>query len=74
MPRMGQFSGATHVYGQPLSIVKPPDNNVTKGRYSREVLRYSREHNLTRAQRDALQRQINELYAILSVSREGGLG
>lgn len=69
-PRMGQFSGATHVYGAPLGVVKPPDNKVDTARYSTEVLRYSREHHLTRAQRDALQRQVDELYAIFQISRD----
>jgi len=30
----------THVYWQPLSVVKPPDNNVAKGRYSAELEKY----------------------------------
>lgn len=70
MPRSGQFSGATHVYGQPLSVIKPPDNKVASARYSAEVLRYSREHHLTNRQRDALQRQVDELYAVLQIVRD----
>lgn len=60
----------THVYGQPLSVVKPPDNDVMKGRYSAELEQYSKDHKLTQREKDELQKQIEELYAIWKISLE----
>ena len=73
MPRQGQFSGATHVYGQPLSVVKPPDNNVAKYRYSAELEQYAKDHKLTQREKDELQRQIEELYAVWQITRDEDL-
>lgn len=70
MPRSGSFSGATHAYGQPLPVVKPPDNDITKGRYSTELEQYSKDHNLTLEQKNELQRQIDELYGSLLLTRD----
>lgn len=73
MARSGEFSGATHVYGQPLSVVKPPDNDFTKGRYSTDLTRYARDNNLTQEQQDDLQQQIEELYDVWRVARDEDL-
>lgn len=68
MPRMGQFSGSTHVYGQPLSVIKPPDNRIPL--YNADLLKYSADMHLTVAQRDELQRQIEEMYGVLQLTRD----
>ncbi len=73
MARTGQYSGATHVYGQPLSVVKPPDNNVMKGRYSAELEKYAADNRLTQREKDELQRQIEELYSTWKIAGEEDL-
>lgn len=73
MPRSGQFSGMTHVYGAPLSVVKPPDNNVAAGRYSAELEKYAADHKLTQSEKDDLQRQIEELYSVWQIVRDEDL-
>jgi hypothetical protein len=73
MPRSGQFAGMTHVYGQPLAVVKPPDNNVAKGRYSAELDKFAADHKLTAREKDDLQRQIEELYSVWQMARDEDL-
>lgn len=73
MARSGQFSGMTHVYGQPLAVVKPPDNNVAGARYSAAVAKFAADYNLTQAEKDDLQRQVEELYSVWKIAGEEDL-
>jgi hypothetical protein len=70
MPRSGEFAGMTHVYGQPLSVVKPPDNNVAGARYSAALVKYAADNKLTQREKDDLQRQIEELYSVWKIAAE----
>jgi hypothetical protein len=65
--RIGSFTGGTFPYGQPLSIVQPPDNDFSTAKYFPDVLA---EPGLTPAERDELQRQYEELLAALSLGRD----
>lgn len=68
MARIGSFSGGGDLYGRPLSIVHPKDNNVDGARYS-EVLR-SASLKLTDVQRDDLQREIDDLFNALRAEQD----
>ena len=68
MARMGSFTGGGQLYGQPLSIVHPPDNNVDAARYSAALLDPSLK--LTESQREDLQERVNELYGVLRGERD----
>ncbi len=67
MARIGSFGGATEVYGQPISVIHPPDNNVTKSRYH-DLIR-SNDLYLTQKERDDLQAQTLELLGLLQLAR-----
>lgn len=68
MARSGQFSGGGQLFGQPLTVVHPPDNNVDAARYAPELLDPSLK--LTESQRERLQERINELYGVLRGERD----
>jgi hypothetical protein len=68
MARMGSFAGGGNLYGEPLSIIHPPDNNVDAARYAPELLDKSLK--LTEAQREELQKQVDELYGVLRGERD----
>lgn len=68
MVRSGQFLGPSQVFGAPLAIVKPPDNDVTKSRYHPSLLDPSLK--LTEDQMRDLQNEINELYRTLQLGRD----
>lgn len=68
MARMGQFSGASEQYGQPLSFVHPPDNDFAKARFT-DVLLDPR-LNLTKKQRREIQQEIDEFFAVLKLGRD----
>lgn len=65
---MGQFSGGNKLYGAPLSIVHPPDNNVDAARYAPELLDPSLK--LKEKQREELQDRIDELYGVMRGERD----
>lgn len=62
MARAGSFSGPTEPYGQPLSVVKAPDN-VEASKYAEALMDPSLE--LTDAQKIELQAKIDELFGLL---------
>lgn len=68
MARAGSFAGGEKYYGDKLSIVHPPDNNVDAARYAPELLDSSLK--LTEAQREDLQKMIDELYGVLRGERD----
>lgn len=68
MARRGSFSGGGQVYGEPLSVVHPPDNNVDSARYASELLDPSLQ--LTEQQREDLQQQIDDLYGVMRGERD----
>lgn len=68
MARVGSFLGPTLVYGAPLSIVHPSDNNVAGSQYHPSLRDPSL--NLTDKQMYDLQQEINELYRTLQLSQD----
>lgn len=68
MARVGSFLGPTQVFGAPLSLVLPPDNNVSKSRYDPALQDPSLK--LTDQQKSDLQDEIDQLYAALQVGRD----
>lgn len=64
MARAGSFSGPTEPYGQPLSVVKAPDN-VEASKYAEALMDPSLE--LTDAQKIELQAKIDELFGLLRI-------
>ena len=68
MARIGSFSGGGELFGRPMSVVHPRDNNVDGARYS-DALRDAT-LKLTEAQRDELQREIDDLFGALRGERE----
>ena len=68
MARTGSFSGGGQLFGQPMSIAHPPDNNVDAARYAPGLLDPSLK--LTEAQREELQKQIDELYGTFRGERD----
>lgn len=65
MARVGEFFSGITRFGDPLSVVHPIDNEFPK--YDPELLA---EQGLTERQRQRLQEQIDELYAVLVASRD----
>jgi hypothetical protein len=65
--RIGSFSGPTFAYGQPLSIVHPPDNSFLAAQYFPDILN---EPGLTQQERDELQREYEDLFAALMLGRD----
>lgn len=68
MARIGSFLGPEEVYGRPLSVVHPKDNNVTKSRFHESLL--DPKLKLTDERRRELQDEILELLAILKLARD----
>jgi hypothetical protein len=68
MARMGSFSGGGQLFGQPIAVVHPPDNNVQAARYAPELLDPSLQ--LTEQQREELQQRVDELYGVLRGERD----
>lgn len=68
MARSGQFSGPSVPFGQTVGIVHPVDNNVLASKYHQILTDASL--NLTEEQREELQREIDELLALLKASRD----
>lgn len=68
MARMGQFSGATEQYGQPLSFVHPADNDFAKARFNPLLL--DPRADLTAKQRRRLQEEIMQLYRTMLYARD----
>lgn len=68
MARIGSFLGPTQIYGAPLSVVHPPDNNVASSRYNQALM--DPNLNLDEATRRDLQAQIDELTAVLKTGRD----
>lgn len=68
MARIGAFSGPSEVYGDPLTVVHPPDNNVDAARFHQALLDPSLQ--LTEAQKADLQQQILELSALMRLGRD----
>lgn len=66
--RIGQFSGPTELYGTPLAIIHPPDNNVDATKFHDALKDPGLK--LTDKQRDDLQQQILELSALFQLARE----
>lgn len=65
MARVGEFLGAVVRFGDPLSVIHPTDNQFPK--YDEAI---AKEEGLTDRQRQELQDQVNELYAVLIASRD----
>ena len=65
--RTGSFTGGTFAYGQDLSVVHPPNNDVTSGRYFEGLLA---EPGLSADERDELQREFEELLAAMTLYRD----
>lgn len=61
--RQGSFLGPTQNYGAPLSVIKPPDNNVASSRYHPSLMDPSL--HLSEQQMRDLQDEIMGLYAVL---------
>jgi hypothetical protein len=68
MARMGSFSGGNKIFGQPIAVIHPPDNNVDAARYAPELLDPSLQ--LTQEQKDELQARVDELYGVLRGERD----
>lgn len=68
MARMGTFTGATEVYGDPVSFVHPKDNDFDKARFSDAVL--DPRFKLTDKQMRDAQREIDDLMYFLGLGRE----
>lgn len=68
MARAGQFTGGGQLFGQPMSVIHPPDNNVDAARYAPELLDSSLK--LTEKQREELQDRIDELYGVMRGERD----
>lgn len=65
MARIGEFFSGITRFGDPLSVVHPPDNQFPK--FDPELLNME---GLTERQRRELQDQIDELFAALLASRD----
>lgn len=65
MARSGSFTGSTFSYGEPLSVVAPPDNKFPS--FDQEILA---EKGLTEQQQYDLQAQIDDLTATLKLARD----
>jgi hypothetical protein len=67
--RSGQFQGPSDLYGEPLSFIYPRDGlkGFEKARYSPGLLKVK---NLTDAERDRLQAEIDELIATAKLSEQ----
>jgi len=68
MARTGQYSGPTELYGVPLSVIHPPDNDVQSSKYFSGLKDPSL--NLTEEQMNDLQQQILELTALMKLGRD----
>ena len=68
MARTGSFSGGGQLFGAPIAVVHPPDNNVDAVRYAPELLDPSLQ--LTEQQREELQARVDELYGTLRGERD----
>ncbi len=68
MARSGSFSGGGQLYGQPMAVIHPPDNNVDASRYAPELLDPSMQ--LTEEQKEELQERIDELYGVMRGERD----
>lgn len=68
MARVGQFLGPSEVFGAPLAIVKPPDNNVAKSRFAPQLLDPAL--GLDEARMSELNQEINELFRVLQIGRD----
>jgi len=66
--RVGQFLGPTEVYGAPLAIAHPADNNVAGSRYHPLLL--DPKLNLDEQQMSDMQQQIMELFRVLQLGRD----
>lgn len=68
MARMGTFAGATEQYGGPVSFVHPKDNDFEKARFNPILL--DPRLKLTNKQRRELQREIDDLYYLMTLGQE----
>lgn len=66
MARMGNFSGATEQYGQPMSFIHPADNDFGKAKYH-EIIQDAR-FGLNTKQMNQAQEETNEVFAVLQVA------
>lgn len=66
MARSGNFFRGAEPFGQALSIVHPPDNNVMVARWDPEIAAL----NVTDAQKDELQKRADEVYATERIERD----
>jgi hypothetical protein len=65
--RIGSFTGPTFAYGQPLSVVHPPDNDFTTAQFFPELIG---EGGMTEDERAELQREYEELLAAITIGRD----
>jgi hypothetical protein len=65
MARIGSFAGPSFAYGDPLSIIQPPDNKFPQ--FDPELAMTG---DLTDLQRHELQSKVDELTATLILSRD----
>jgi hypothetical protein len=66
MARSGSFFRGAEPFGQALSIVHPPDNNIQAARWDPEIAALG----VTDAQKDELQRRADEVYASEVLERD----
>ena len=66
MARSGFFFRGAEPFGQALSIVHPPDNNIQVARWDPEIAALG----VTDAQKDELQRRADEVYATEVLERD----
>jgi len=65
--RIGNFTGPVFAFGQVLNIVHPTDNSFLEAQFFPEVLA---EEGLTADERAELQREIEELVAVMELGRD----
>ena len=68
MARVGGFLGPSEGYGAPLSVVHPPDNDVSKSRYHPSLL--DPKLKLDEERMRELQDEILALFAALRIARD----
>ena len=68
MARVGSFLGPTQTFGAPLSVIKPPDNNVAASRFHPALM--DPKLHLTEQEMRDLQDEINGLYAVLRIGAD----
>lgn len=69
MARTGQFFGTSLQFGEPLSVVHPPDNDVARAQFDEDLWA----ENLTLEEMYQLQQELNDLYGTMVLARDATL-